>query len=52
MLLLPFLSLMNLYPNGWFSTEREQRHQPRCENMQLILGMRYARCCGWPGVAR
>jgi hypothetical protein len=24
MLLLPFLTLMNLYPNGWFSTERRQ----------------------------
>jgi len=40
MLLLPFLSLMNLYPNGWFSAERRQRHRPGCENMQLILEMR------------
>jgi len=52
MSLLPFLSLMNLYPNGWFGTERRQRHRPRCENMQSILGMRHVRCCGWPVVAR
>ena len=36
MLHLPLLSSRNLYPNGWFSTERRQRHRPRCASMQLI----------------
>ena len=36
MLLLPLLSSRNLYPNGWFSTDRKQRHRPRCASMQLI----------------
>ncbi len=33
---LPLLSSRNLYPNGWFNTERKQRHRPRCASMQLI----------------
>ena len=36
MLLLPLLSSRTLYPNGWFSTDRKQRHRPRCASMQLI----------------
>lgn len=36
MLNLPLLSSRNLYPNGWFSIERKQRHRPRCASMQLI----------------
>src|SRR5271156_450478 len=30
MLLLPLLSSRTLFPNGWFSTDRKQRHRPRC----------------------
>jgi hypothetical protein len=41
------LSSRNLYPNGWFSMERKEKHPFHCASMQLILGMPHVRCCGW-----